>query len=137
MYIRKKEIKDKKSGKIYSYYKLVETLQSANGPRQRVILHLGKLDITDDERKILGKLIERRIAGKQETIKFPKLESITVKAVQKYNEKIALEAERAEEESNANYVEIDLSSTDQTYYRSVGRELIFEEFCKDYNLTAY
>ena len=128
MYIRKKEIKDKKSGKIYSYYKLVETLQSANGPRQRVILHLGKLDITDDERKILGKLIERRIAGKQETIKFPKLESITVKAVQKYNEKIALEAERAEEESNANYVEIDLSSTDQTYYRSVGRELIFEEF---------
>ena len=103
-------------------------MQSANGPRQRVILHLGKLDITDDERKILAKLIERRIAGKQETIKFPKLESIIVKAVQKYNEKIALEAERAEEESNANYVEIDLSSTDQTYYRSVGRELIFEEF---------
>ena len=130
MFIRKKEIKDKKSGKSYSYYKLVETIQTEDGPRQKNVLHLGKLDITDDERKILAKLIERRIAGKSEITCIAKLEKIVVRSVQKYNENIALEAEKIEEKSQACYAEIDLNSTDQTYSRSVGRELICEEYWK-------
>ena len=130
MYLRKKEIQDKKSGKMYSYYKLVETVQTEKGARQKTILHLGKLDITEAERKLLGKLIGRRIAGKSEIIKFPKLEKIVDEAIQKYNFKVANEVAEREEKAQSNYVEIDLSSTNQNYYRSIGGEILGETYWK-------
>ncbi len=130
MFIRKKDVKDKKSSKIYSYYKLVETIQTERGPRQRVILHLGRLDIIEEERKILGRLFEHRIAGKSGVIKFPKLDKIVDKFIQKYHEKITLEAERREEKEQSNNVEINLNSTDQTYSRSIGREIVCAEYWK-------
>ena len=128
MYVRKNKTIEKSTGKTYDYYKLVETIQTENGPRQRTVLHLGKLSITENERKMLGKLIERRIAGKSEVFIVPKLEQIIDSAVQKYHEKIALETERQKEIVSANYVEIDLNSTKQSYCRSIGAELLCSEF---------
>jgi len=130
MYLRKKEVKDKISGKIYSYYKLVETVQTEKGPRQKVILHVGKLDINNNDRKMLGKLIERRIAGKQEILKQPRLDKIVDETVQKYHEKIAIEAEKQAEELKSYYVEVDLSSTTQTNYRTIGGESIADSYWK-------
>jgi len=128
MYVRNNKMVDKKSGKSYLYYKVVETVQTEKGPRQKTILHLGKLSITKAEQKLLGKLIERRIAGKPEIVTVPKLEKIVVDAAQKYHEKIALEMEKQKEEKEATYVEIDLNSTEQTYYRSIGAELLCDTF---------
>ena len=130
MYLRKKEVKDKISGKIYSYYKLVETVQTEKGQRQKVILHVGKLDINNNDRKMLGKLIERRIAGKQEILKQPRLDKIVDETVQKYHEKIAVEAEKQAEELKSYYVEVDLSSTTQTNYRTIGGESIADSYWK-------
>ena len=136
MYVRKNKMIDRKSGKSYDYYKVVETIQTEKGPRQKTILHLGKLSITKSEQKLLGKLIERRIAGKPEIVTVPKLEKIVVDAVQKYHEKIALEIERQKEEKAATYVDIDLNSTEQTYYRSIGAELLSDTFWKRLGFDA-
>jgi transposase len=128
MYVRKRKTVDQKSGKSYYYYRVVETIQTEKGPRQKTILHLGKLTVTESERKLLGKLIERRIAGKPEIVIVPKLEKIVADAAQRYHEKIALEMKHQEAEKDATYVEIDLNSTEQTYYRSVGAELLGDTF---------
>ena len=128
MFIRIKENRDKKTGKIYKYYKLVETVKTSKGPRQKVILHLGKMDISEEERKILPKLIERRLSGKREYTEFPGLEKNVNDAVQKYREKISREVERKEDKEQAVYAEVDLNSTNQTHYRSVGSELICDFF---------
>ncbi|MCF7814322.1 MAG: hypothetical protein K9N40_07580, partial [Candidatus Cloacimonetes bacterium] len=76
MFIRKKEVVCKKTGKKYQYCKLVETVQTENGARQRMILHLGELDLTKAELKSLGKLLEMRISGKQESSRLPSLSDL-------------------------------------------------------------
>lgn len=48
----------------YTYYKLVESVRTSSGPRQRTILSLGKLEgIAPESLKLLAKLIERRVRG--------------------------------------------------------------------------
>jgi transposase len=54
----------KVDGKRYTYYNLVEGVRTAKGPRQRVVLSLGKLDAVPPERiKLLGRLIDQRLRG--------------------------------------------------------------------------
>ena len=119
-----------KTGKIYRYCKLIEIVMTDDGPRQRMLLHLGKLELDKAQLKILAKLIERRLAGKYETVSCPDLEPIVVAAVKKYNDKIAKELKEKQESESAVYVEIDLNSTNQTDYRSIGCEILCDFFWK-------
>ncbi|MEA2096072.1 MAG: IS1634 family transposase [Candidatus Cloacimonadota bacterium] len=89
------------------------------------------MEISEEERKLLPKLIERRLAGKQEHTKFSDLEKKVDTAIQKYREKLSREVERKEEKAKAIYAEIDLNSTNQTFYRSVGLELICDHFWRN------
>ena len=117
-----------KNGKIYKYCKLVEIVMTDDGPRQRIIMYLGKLELTKEQLKILATLIERRLAGKHETVSYPDLEPIVVASVKKYNDKIAQELKEKQEAEAAVYVEIDLNSTNQTDYRSIGCEILCNFF---------
>jgi hypothetical protein len=48
----------------YTYYKLVESVRTSSGPRQRTILSLGRLDgVSPQSLKLLAKLIERQLSG--------------------------------------------------------------------------
>lgn len=60
MFIREVKKKLKKDGKIYDYihHRLVESVRTKNGPRQRNILDLGTLDIPKEKHKALANLIE-------------------------------------------------------------------------------
>jgi transposase len=50
--------------KTYTYYKLVESVRTEKGPRQRTIMSVGKLDgIPPESIKLLGRLIHRRLTG--------------------------------------------------------------------------
>ena len=91
-----------------------------DGPRQRMLLYLGKLELNKENLKILAKLIERRLAGKHENVSYPDLEPLVVAEVKKYNDKIDQELKEKQESEAAVYVEIYLNSTNQTEYRSIG-----------------
>jgi hypothetical protein len=48
----------------YTYYKLVESVRTSSGPRQRTILSLGRLEgVAPESLKLLAKLIERQVTG--------------------------------------------------------------------------
>ena len=50
--------------KTYTYYKLVESIRTEKGPRQRTIMSVGKLEGTPPESiKLLGQLIHQRLTG--------------------------------------------------------------------------
>jgi hypothetical protein len=59
MFIREK-IK-KRKGKEYIQHQLVESVRTPAGPRQNVILNMGKLDIRQDKWKLLANAIEEKL----------------------------------------------------------------------------
>jgi transposase len=45
-------------GKPYSYYRIVESVRTPAGPRQRLVMNLGKLDVPPEQWKLLAERIE-------------------------------------------------------------------------------
>jgi transposase len=85
MYIRKKTMRSKSKGKLYVYYQLVETARTPDGPRVRIISHLGVLDITDPERKLLSDLVDRKARGLSNSVRFSeKIEQLAEQIYLKY-----------------------------------------------------
>jgi len=62
MFIRKKIVHSKRTGVSSAYYQLMESRNTEKGPRNTVLLHLGRLDITNKAQKILSTLIDRNIS---------------------------------------------------------------------------
>ena len=128
MYIVKKEIKNNKTGKIYSYLQLMETIQTDNGPKPRMLVHIGDFALTQEEQKILAVIIENKIKGKN-IVKFnDKLEKIADIAYVKYNNKIIGHTEPKPEVPKNNFPEIDLSTSNISSSRFTGSELVGLEF---------
>jgi len=72
MFIR--EIINKNPGydREFVYHRLMESVRTPRGPRQRMVLNLGKLDIPKDEWKILANRIEEIISGQETLVKPPR-----------------------------------------------------------------
>jgi transposase len=65
MYIRVKEKRNKSSNKIYYTHRLVESVRTEQGPRQRTILNLGTLDLKQKHWKPLADRIEELLIGQR------------------------------------------------------------------------
>jgi len=83
MYIREsyKKVDGKKT---YSYLTLVESSITRKGPRQRIILSLGNVDVPKEQWPLLVEMIERRLSGQRLMFKEPKeLLSLAARSVEK------------------------------------------------------
>ena len=65
MFIRAKEKKNKNSNKIYYTHRLVESIRTEQGPRQRTLLNLGTLDLEQEQWKPLANRIEELLVGQR------------------------------------------------------------------------
>ncbi len=63
MHISAIKTKNKKTGAVYVNYKLIESVRTEKGPRNRIIMNLGQLDLSKDDRKKLAMVLEARIRG--------------------------------------------------------------------------
>lgn len=72
MYIRRVTHIDKKNLKEYYTYKLVESIRTERGPRQRIILNLGTdLPLPEKDWKDLANRIEELITGQGSLFAYP------------------------------------------------------------------
>jgi hypothetical protein len=85
MYIREYITTNRKTKTKYVTHRLVEPFQTPNGPRQRVILHLGTLEIPKNKWRTLAALLEARLAGQSSLLDKDCLEFVTI-AVQALEE---------------------------------------------------
>lgn len=130
MFIVNKEIKNHKTGKIYNYLQLMETIQTEEGPRTRMLVHIGNFDLTIEEQKILALIIENKIKGVN-VVKFSdKLEEIATKAFIKYNNKTNEHKPTEPEKQKCSFPEIDLHTSKIDSSRFTGSELVGLEFWK-------
>jgi len=73
MFIKKTLKIDRKSGKEYSAYHLVESMRTAKGPRQRTLLYLGsQIELPEGDYKLLAQRIEDIIVGQSTFIAIPR-----------------------------------------------------------------
>ncbi len=128
MFIREVITKNPITGATYKVYRLVEAVRTPKGPRQRVVLHLGTLQLTKIERKMLAKLLERRLMGQPSLFEDDsKLSHIADQAMAGLAFRKAADQER-NTPSPSDLQTVDLESAQMVNIRIAGPEIIGHEF---------
>ena len=85
MFIRQYKTRNKKTGKIYIKHQLVQSYRSESGPRQRVVMNLGKLNLDKSEWRRLAFALEERLSGQQALMEEPEITSEVQRVFKNYN----------------------------------------------------
>lgn len=141
MFIKKIIKSNKNPDKSYTYYRLIESYRTPTGPRHRNILNLGKLDIPEDEFKLLADRIEEIITGVESLFPVsPHIETLSqhyAKKIIKNNIKIKENEEKEEGREKREYLSIDPNSTKIQENRSIGGEHIALTTIKSLKFDKY
>ena len=138
MYIRESKTKNKKTDKVYIKHSLVESVRTERGPRQRLVMTLGKLELDRSLWKELANALEAFLHGNSELehlslFELPKelLEELNQqRAIINYhrNLKSKLAGNTLKEKSKPiaekRLQEIDINTIGVTESRSLGPELV-------------
>jgi len=141
MFIREK-IKTRKD-KEYIQHQLIESVRTPAGPRQNIILNMGKLDIEKDKWKLLANAIEEELHNQ------PRLfnsDPDIKKLAQHYAQLIIHnrlsrmpgieEIGRSEEIEDVQYETVDVNSLKNSGIRSLGAEHVVFSQIEEYNLDT-
>jgi len=119
---------------------LIESRNTEKGPRNTVLLHLGRLDISADEQKLLSTLIDRKVKGYSRSVRFSdKIEQLSEQIYLKYIHSLG-KPDRETDSSGNESVEPDCEfslhreSIEMSFFRSVGVELLSLHFWKQLKL---
>ena len=141
MYIKKVRKSNSGSKKVYEYLHLVENIRTENGPRQRLILNLGNLDIPKDKYKELANCIESMLTGQQQLLSFdPDIQTHARKAVdrlldKKSEEAITLSGNPAASVQDEEYHNVNINSLQAVEPRSVGPEHVCHNIWNELRLN--
>lgn len=131
MYIRATKTFNKKTATEYVTYRLVEAYKTEKGPRQRIIMNLGTLDLPKSQWRHLASILEARLAGQYSLTEDDQELSHLADQLIKHHEYVADHMrEKQERHKKANIVGIDLNSVQTTGSRSLGPELVADAFWK-------
>ncbi len=124
MYIRKITHVDKKNRKEYHTFKLIESIRTERGPRQRTILNLGVDFTLPEERwKELANRIEEILTGQEALFPYPEdIENLAALYAQKVIDYQGKKAGGMVEPTE--YHRIDIDSIDCQHVRSIGAEYV-------------
>ncbi len=131
MYIRSIKVANGKTKKQYTYLNLVENIRTDKGPRQRIILNLGKLDIDSSQYKALSKRIENILSGTRELFDLDEdIEKIAQQVSDRIFTKRAKDAQ-LKAQAQANFVAVDVNSLETKKVRSLGPEYVCHQQWKE------
>ena len=132
MYIR--DAYKRKGDKKYSCLALVETVRTQKGPRQKIILTLGNVDVPKEQWPLLAEMIKRRLSGQRGMFldESEELQGITesIMARLRRNGKLKAEEARPEDIIRTNVNEIKVEEP-----RMLGPVLAAEEYWKRLGIT--
>ena len=125
MFIRRVPHKNKKNHKEYCTYKLVESIRTERGPRQRDVLNLGvDFHLPREQWKDLANCVEEILTGQKSLINYPK----TIRTLaRRYARRIIREQAPVNsegEDTAPDYATIDLNSVENEEARTVGAEYV-------------
>ena len=121
MFIRKYKTINKKTGTVYIKHQLVESYRTEQGPRQRIVMNLGKIDLPVSEYRRLAFALEEKLSGQESLLKDEKIASAVDSAMRNYQ---FYKVRAKKEQSRTNFLTIDLEKVATTACRSLGPELV-------------
>jgi len=136
MFIRE-TVKSKK-GKKYTQHQLVESVRTPNGPRQRLVLNLGFLDLPQDQWKELANTIEAELHGEKRLFStHPEVEKLArhyARVIVK--ERLSQESEQIglQPDEEVVYETVDINSVSTSDSRTIGVEHIVTNSMQEYNI---
>ena len=137
MYIRRTTIKSRKNGEPYFTYRLVESVRTEKGVRQRTVLNLGRhFSLDRDSWPTLVQRIEAILSGQRNLFKLPgEIET----AAQRYAASIICNRSDAHDlinnkQDRPDYRNVDINSLEMMRPRSVGIEHVGLEALKQLKL---
>ncbi|RMD87631.1 MAG: IS1634 family transposase [Calditrichaeota bacterium] len=125
MFIKEVIKKNKGYDKTFVYHQLVESYRTENGPRQRRLLDLGKLNIPKSKWKNLANRIEEIISGQSSLIcEDSEIESLAQHYASMLIHKKLKEKESQKQPKEADYQTVDVNSIKARTARTIGAEYI-------------
>ena len=130
MFIREIVKKNPGSPKSFVYHRLMESVRTPKGPRQRILLNLGQLDLPRSEWKALANRIEEVLLGQESFLPpRPHIESLAQHYAQLLRRK-EMESIPALEKEEPDWQRVDLNSLSESESRSIGGEAVAHAFWK-------
>ena len=120
MYIKKVKKTNGRSKKKYEYLHLVESIRTENGPRQKLILNLGTMDLDPSLYTTLAKRIEDILTGQKSM--FDLNQSIEKIAKDSARKIFSKQAKEINEEAVLDVQAVDINSLEVSQPRSLGPE---------------
>jgi len=131
MFIRRKTVTSTRTGSTSYYYQLVESVSTDKGPRLNVLLHIGPMDISEDERKILSMIVNHLVKGQPRQGRFSdKIEQLAEQIYFKYIQAVGQAPSQTPPEVNAGELRALKESLEIGFFRSVGAELLALHYWK-------
>ena len=128
MFIRETIKIDKKTGKKYISYQLVEAIRTENGPRQTILITITSDTVLDSlEKKDLANRIEEIVMGTPSFLQYSeKIESLAQiyasQVIYRLSSPENIKKPQDKEELPAEFVSIDINSIEKSEPRTVGSE---------------
>lgn len=122
MYIRKKEKKNKATGKTYFTHELVESRRTIDGPRQTTLLNLNPFDLDQKYWKLLAKRIKQILGGQQLLIALDE----KIEALARHYAKLLISQQKFRQiDPNKNdFQSVDINGLNSSESRSIGPEYV-------------
>jgi len=134
MYVRAVRKKNRGSEQVYIYHQLIESVRTPRGPRQRILLNLGTLEIPAAEWKELANRIEALYLGQTELYPpAPPLESLAQQYAGLLRQQELSHAAAAAEESQ--WETVDLASLSTGACRTVGGAAVAWQAWQDLGIS--
>lgn len=141
MFIREK-IK-RKNGKEYIQHQLIESVRTAAGPRQNIILNMGKLDLEQDKWKLLANAIEEELQNQPGLFKSdPDIKKLAQHYAQlilhnRLSRMARIDGiDSSEKTEDVQYEMVDVNSLRNSDIRSLGAEHVVHNQIEEYNFDT-
>jgi len=120
MFIREYKTKNKKTGKIYIKHQLVESFRTEAGPRQRIVMSLGKVNLKKSDWRKLAFVLEGKLSGQDSLLKEPEINAAADAAMKNYD---FYKIRKKDKAPKSRSLTIDPEKVSATACRTLGPEL--------------
>jgi len=128
MFIREITKKNPGSPKTFVYHRLMDSVRTPRGPRQRILLNLGQLDLPRSDWKALANRIEEVLLGQESFVTpGPHIESLAQHYAQLLRRKEMYSLPTPEKEE-PDWQRVDLNTLSESESRSIGGEAVAHDF---------
>lgn len=139
MYIKKVRKRNGRTKQVYEYLHLVESIRTKKGPRQKLVLNLGRLNIAPEDYEILAKRIEEILSGEPRLEGFEDVPDVKIeKHAQEAVRAIVRKQEReVEKEESRDFQMVDINTIEVEQPRSMGAEYIAHSIWQELELDNF